>query len=151
VIYLPEKFDDVKDIARKLLGVIFKIVKDEVFMDVKALKGKKASLVEFTNSDFELIEKETQLDECLVRTDLKYLGQVKRMEQSLLNETKRKNKIKEEETVNIEIPEEIEKKEIAVPELKLLRSKSTNKIDMFYEVSQSHDNVLKPISKKKKV
>ena len=71
MIYLPEKFEDVKEIARKILGVIFKIVKDEVFLDWKALKAKKGSLVEFTNSDFELIEEESQLDECLVRTDFK--------------------------------------------------------------------------------
>ena len=74
ILYLSEKFVDVKELARKILTLIFIIIKKEVFYNYKSLKAKKSYKCEFTQE--ELSQMEHIYEECTVRTDNKYLSDV---------------------------------------------------------------------------
>jgi len=104
--------------------------------------------IEFTQE--ELNQMEHIYEECTVKTDQKYLYDVKKRELFMLLESKKRNKIREDDyfpmsdiTDNI-----IENIDVSMSDQKLLRSKSNRKLDIFYELSQTSESVNKSIKKK---
>jgi hypothetical protein len=92
ILFLDESFEEFKEIASRLLKNFFRIMKRELFDNTNELKKlNSVSAGEFLGYEFNEISSK-EYEECMIRTDAKYLAEVKRMEMNIFLENKRRVK-----------------------------------------------------------
>jgi hypothetical protein len=157
---MPEQFDEFKDMASRLLKLFSKVMKKELFDNSGVIK----TLTSVSDDEFKAFEfnelNEKEYKECTIRTDSKYLAEVKRMEMNTFLEAKRKGKYmrfkddddkgsSEDNHSVISKKRKRDESDLEIPEFsvptKLLRSRGGRDIDREMDLYSNSDCVNKPL------